>query len=174
MGYQWLIEVAKNHKEWIKIAKLYDVGDYAEDIVQETYIALMKYADADKILDEKGQVRKGYVFFTIKSLCFQYLNKRNKITKIGLDTLFNLSDENNLDEHKAYNDICMLIDKEIDNWHPYDKKLFKLYRDTEFSMRDISKETGISLISIWHSIKNYKEALNSKFMEDYNEYLKNN
>ena len=170
---KWLEQVAKHHKEWVKIANLYKVDDYAEDIVQEVYIALWKYADADKIIDVKGNVRKGYVFFTIKSLCFQYLNKRNKVEKIGIDTLFDLSSSENIDEHKAYNDICLMIDEEIENWHFYDKKLFKLYRDTDFSMRDIAKETTISLISIFHSIKNYKSILREKFQKDYDDYISN-
>ena len=41
------------------------------------------------------------------------------------------------------------------------------------SMRDIAKETNISLISIFHSIKNYKEVLNTKFMKDYQDYITN-
>jgi len=168
---KWLEQVAQHHKEWVKIANLYKVDDYAEDIVQEVYIALWKYADAEKIIDAKGNVRKGYVFFTIKSLCFQYLNKRNKIDKIGIDTLFNLTSSDNIDEHKAYNDICLMIDEEIENWGWYDRKLFKLYRDTDMSMRDIAKDTTISLISIFHSIKNYKEILRNKFQKEYQDYI---
>ena len=41
------------------------------------------------------------------------------------------------------------------------------------SMRDIAKETNISLISIFHSIKTYKEVLNNKFMKDYQDYITN-
>ncbi len=62
---KWLEQVAQHHKEWVKIANIYKVDDYAEDIIQEVYIALWKYADAEKIIDAKGNVRKGYVFFTI-------------------------------------------------------------------------------------------------------------
>ena len=39
------------------------------------------------------------------------------------------------------------------------------------SMRDIAKETNISLISIFNSIKNYKEILNTKFQKDYTDYI---
>jgi len=51
--------------------------------------------------------------------------------------------------------------------------LFKLYRDTDFSMRDIAKETTISLISIFHSIKTYKTILKEKFQKDYEDYINN-
>ena len=41
------------------------------------------------------------------------------------------------------------------------------------SMRDIASETNISLISIFHSIKNYKEILKTKFQKDYQDYITN-
>jgi DNA-directed RNA polymerase specialized sigma24 family protein len=170
---KWLNQVAQHHNEWIKIINSFGEYDYAEDIVQETYIALYKYADATKIIDASGNVRKGYVFFTLKSLFFQYYNKKMKVNKVSIDEQFTLFDDSNLDEHEAYNDICLLIDEEIKNWHWYDEKLFKLYRDSDMSMRDIAKETNISLISIFNSIKNYKEILNTKFNKDYQDYINN-
>ena len=44
MEYKWLEEVAKHHKEWVNTIQKMGEFDYAEDIVQESYIALMKYA----------------------------------------------------------------------------------------------------------------------------------
>lgn len=170
--YKWIEQVAKHHKEWVEV--IYKLGetDYAEDIVQESYMALIKYADAKKLIDENGKVRKGYVFFTLRSLYYQFYNKKKKVNKVSFDEQWEIFDDSNLDEHEAYNDICLMIDKELETWHWYDRKLFKLYRDSDMSMRDIAKETNISLISIFHSIKNYKEILNSKFEQDYKEYIK--
>ena len=173
MDNSWLAKVAEHHKEWVKVVQSFGEYDYAQDIVQETYIALWKYASAEKILDDKGEVRKGYVYFTLRSLYFQYYNKKIKITKVPFDGCWELFDDSNIEEHNAYNDICLMIDEEIDNWHWYDRKLFKLYRDTDMSMRDIAAETNISLISIFHSIKNYKEILNTKFQDQYDEYKNN-
>jgi DNA-directed RNA polymerase specialized sigma24 family protein len=172
-NYKWLEQVAKHHKEWVEVIHKLGEYDYAEDIVQESYIALIKYANADKLIDVNGNVRKGYMFFTLRSLYYQFYNKKKKINKVSFDGCWELFDETNVEEHKAYNDICLMIDEEIDNWHWYDKKLFKLYRDTDMSMRDIAKETNISLISIFHSIKNYKEILNTKFQKDYADYINN-
>jgi DNA-directed RNA polymerase specialized sigma24 family protein len=172
-NYKWLEQVAKHHKEWVEVIHKLGEYDYAEDIVQESYIALIKYADATKLIDVNGNVRKGYMFFTLRSLYYQFYNKKKKINKVSFDGCWELFDETNVEEHKAYNNICLMIDEEIDNWHWYDKKLFKLYRDTDMSMRDIAKETNISLISIFHSIKNYKELLNNKFMKDYQDYISN-
>jgi hypothetical protein len=96
-----------------------------------------------------------------------------KVNKVSIDEQFTLFDDSNLDEHNAYHDICLLIDEEVQNWHWFDEKLFKLYRDSGMSMRDIAKGTNISLISIFNSIKNYKEILNTKFNKDYQDYINN-
>lgn len=172
-NFKWLEQVAKHHKEWVKTIQKLGEYDYAEDIVQESYIALMKYANAEKLIDHKGDVRKGYMFFTLRSLFYQYYNKKKAINKVSFDECWELFDSSNIEEQNAYNDICLMIDEEIDNWHWYDKKLFKLYRDTDMSMRDIASETNISLISIFHSIKNYKEILKNKFEKDYQDYITN-
>jgi len=173
MDNSWLAKVAEHHNEWIKIIHSFGEYDYAQDLVQETYITLWKYASAEKIIDLNGNVRKGYVYFTLKSLYYQYYNKKKKITKVPIDGCWELFDDSNVEEHKAYNDICMLIDDELENWKWYDKKLFKLYRDSDMSMRDIASETTISLISIFHSIKNYKQILKQKFQKDYQDYINN-
>jgi len=172
-NYNWLEQVAKHHKEWIEIIHKFGEYDYAEDIVQESYIALIKYADASKLIDSNGKVRKGYMFFTLKSLFFQFYNKKMKITKVPIDGCWELFDDSNIEEHKAYNDICMLIDDEIKSWNHYDMLLFKLYRDNDLSMRDIATGTTISLISIFHSIKNYKIILKQKFQKEYDDYSNN-
>jgi DNA-directed RNA polymerase specialized sigma24 family protein len=173
MNNQWLAKVAQHHDEWVKVIHTFGEYDYAEDIVQESYIALYKYADADKLLDAQGEVRKGYMYFTLRSLFYQYYNKKKKVNKVNFDDQWELFDDSNIEEHKAYNDICLLIDEEIKNWDWYDRKLFKLYRDSDMSMRDIAKETNISLISIFNSIKNYKIILKEKFEKDYQDYITN-
>ena len=44
----FLIEVAKHHKEWIKTVTALGGGSYSEDIVQQMYIKLYKYAQGKK------------------------------------------------------------------------------------------------------------------------------
>ena len=173
MDNAWLGKVAEHHNEWIKVINTFGEYDYAQDIVQETYIALYKYANAEKIIDVHGNVRKGYVFFTLKSLFFQFYNKKMKITKVPIDGCWDLFDDSNVEEHKAYNDICLLIDEEIKNWNDYDMLLFKLYRERDLSMREIAKGTNISLISIFNSLKNHKAILKQKFQKQYEDYINN-
>jgi len=165
----WLSIVAKHHNEWIKVINSFGEYDYAEDIVQEMYITLYKYAKPEKIIKD-GEVSKGYVFFTLRSLYYQYYNAKNKITKVSLDDI-QIEYFNDIEQQEAYAKVCGLMDSYIEDWHWYDQKLFKLYRDTDMSIRKIAAETGISWVSIFNTLKKCKKDLNDKFNEDYDDYL---
>ena len=166
---KWLAIVAKQHKEWIHIVNSFGEYNYAEDIVQESYIALYKYANPDKII-ENGKVKRGYMFFTLRSLLFQFYNKKKKISKISIDdddNFLEIPDTNNTEENIAFHKLCTLIDKETESWRWYDRKMFNIYRYTDMSIRKIAKETSISWVSIFNTLKNCKEIIKEKFTEDY-------
>lgn len=168
----WLELVAKQHNEWIRVVNSFGEYDYAEDVVQEAYIALYKYADETKIIKE-GKVVRGYIFFTLRSIYYQYYNAKKKINKVSLDDeefKIQIPHNTQMDEQVAFNKICNMIDQELDGWHWYDAKLFKLYRDTDLSIRKIARETNISWVSIFNTLKNAKTIIRDKFGEDYLDY----
>ena len=104
---------------------------------------------------------------------FQYYNSKKKIKKVYLDdeeTKQQVEYIDSLDEQVAYNKICTLIDDHIDNWRWYERILFLLYRDSGLSIRGIAAETGISWVSIYHTLKAAKQELKEKFGEDYDDY----
>ena len=169
---RWLAKVAERHNEWIAIVNSFNEYEMAEDIVQESYLALYKYASEEKII-KNGVVSRGYLYFTLRSLYFQYYNSKKKIDKVYLDdeeTTTEIPNLDTLDEQVAYNKICQLIDEHIDNWRWYERKLFLLYRDSDLSIRGIAAETGISWVSIYHTLKHAKNELKEKFSEDYDDY----
>ena len=169
---QWLKRVAERHNEWIKIVESFGERNFQEDIVQQAYLIIYKYASEEKIV-EKGVVSRGYMFFTLRSLTFQYYNSKKKIEKVSIDDeefSFQIPNYSEMDEQIAFNKICTMIDDHIDSWRWYEKKLFTLYRDTELSIRGIAKETNISWVSIFNTLKHAKNELNQKFKEDYEDY----
>jgi len=168
----WLGLVVAEHDKWIEIIHTFGEFDYAEDLVQESYIVLFKYAKPENVI-KNNKISRGYMFFTLRSVLYQYYNKKNKIKKVSLDDpefVLYLENIDFIDEQKAFNKICLLIDEEIESWHWYNKKLFKLYRDTNLSIRGIAKETGISFVSIFHTLKKSKGKLKDMFGEDYLDY----
>ena len=153
---KWLGRVAERHQEWIEIINSFGEFDLAEDFVQEMYLTLEKYASEEKII-QKGSVSRGYVFFTLRSLYFQYYNAKKKINKVRID------DENNyeqipynseMDEEIGYSEFCSLIDNHIENWGWYDK----------------TSETKISWVSIFKTLKKSKDELKELFKEDYEDF----
>ncbi len=172
IGLDWLNIVASQHEDWIKIVNSFGEFNYAEDIVQESYIRLIKYAKPYNIIKD-NKVSRGYMFFTLRSVYFQYYNSKRKIQKVSIDdeeNLLQIADETNLEEHEAFNKVCTLIDEVAEEWNWYDRKLFKLYRDTDLSIRKIAAETNISWVSIFNTLKNCKTDVQSKLDETYEDY----
>jgi len=169
-GAEGLEIVARQHKEWIRIVNGFGEYDYAEDIVQESYLILYKYARPEKVI-ENNQIRRGYMYFTLRTTYYLYYNSKRKVSKVSIDDgIIQLEDKTDLREQEAYNMICEKIDNEIENWHWYDKKLFILYRDTDMSIRKIAAETKISWVSIFNTLKNAKNIIKDKLKEDYEDY----
>ena len=65
-----------------------------------------------------------------------------------------------------------ILYEETETWHLYDKMLFNLYHRSGKSIRYISKETSISVTSIFKNLKVSQEKLNKKFGINYQEYRK--
>ena len=65
-----------------------------------------------------------------------------------------------------------MIDEHIEDWRWYERRLFQLYRDSGLSIRGIAKETNISWVSIFNTLKNAKHELKQKFQDDWSD-LKN-
>jgi DNA-directed RNA polymerase specialized sigma24 family protein len=168
----WLKIVAKDHDKWIKLVESFGERQYQDDIVQEAYLALHKYTTPEKIIHD-GKVSEGYMYFTLKTITYQFYNAKNKIHKISLDdeeNILELVAEDTIEEQEAFHQICQLIDKEMESWSWYNRKLTELYRDTDMSIRKIAAATNISFVSIFNTLKNCKNEIKDKFQEDWEDY----
>tara|TARA_R100000951_G_C2651218_1_gene184467 strand:- start:1420 stop:1950 length:531 start_codon:yes stop_codon:yes gene_type:complete len=154
-----------------------------EDFVHETYLRLNKYVgNPEKIMYNETEVNRFYVYITLKNLWTDYNKAKSKYIVYKIDDYdgeynFNIPDwalyeEVSYDKEKAQEYILNKINEEVDSWdYWYDKKLFKLYYNTDLSLRKLANETNISVTSIFNSCKNYKEIIRSKFGEDFEDYL---
>lgn len=176
----FLKEVAKHHKEWVRTVTALGGGSYSEDIVQEMYIKLYKYADASKII-KNGELQKGYVFFTLKSIIYALAREKSLILKENIEN-YNSLDDTNYEEELAFQKFSNKIDDylhslekksktENNERYWYDGKMFQMYKDNDLSMRKLAKLSGISWVSIFHTLKNVKQDLRNNFQEDWEDYL---
>ena len=154
-----------------------------EDFVQEMYLRLNKYVkNPEKIMYNETDVNKFYVYLTIKNLYNDYLKERSKHHMVRLDdievtyevveTTSDAKLKQEVQKQKEEEKLVDQIQQEVGSWDRwYDQKLFKIYYETDISMRKLSADTNISVTSIFNSCKNYKEILNTKLAEDFQDYI---
>ena len=174
--------LSKSHSTWIAMGLSIGIPRHlVEDFVHEMYLRLNKYVgDPKKIMYNEKEVNKFYIYITLKNLWGDYAKARGKQKIIRIDDydvsfeIVDASAEDNViyAKQSAEDKILKKIQVEVENWeHWYDRKLFKVYYETDISMRKLAKETNISVTSIFNSCKNYKDIIKSKFGEDFEDYL---
>lgn len=161
--------LARQHKEWVKIVNSFGEYFLADDIVQETYIKIIRLNYIDKIVTDS--INKNIMWLILRSVYVDHL-RANKMMKVCIDDNINLSYiDFDLEKHEAFSTIEEKIQDEVDSWHWYDIKLFNLYRESKLSMRQIAEETNISLTSIFNTLSNCKERLRHAIGEDFADYI---
>ena len=163
--------LATKHKEWVKMAHSFGAGDYAEDIVQEMYLRLNRYVEEPDRIMYKGEPNKLFVWVTLRNMVRNFQNKKDLLVFSG-DMVEYDKEENAFDygEAEAFERLIEKIWESTTELHWYDKKMFEIYHTTEMSMRDIEKETKISLYSIFDTLKKTKSYVREKIQEDYEDY----
>ena len=153
--------IIDNYNDWIDLAKSFVGEELAKDVVQEAYLKIKQY---DK------EVNRAYMYLTIRSISYDILNVKSKVNKEDIcNYQFEVSDD--IEKKQAYNKLVIKMEAIINSWHWYDAMLFKLYKDTPMSLRSIAKETDISLVSIFNTIKRCKAIIKEQLQEDYEDYI---
>ena len=185
-----LAELSKRNDEWLRIAySICKDKHLSNDLVQKMYLRMRRYITNPEKIKKDGKINSLYIYVTIKNIFYQHKNTKKK------NQFFEYQEYDNFDESKVlyeYNsdmtssyeedvDVVNMeianqtlmnkIENEIQTWHWYDEKLFRLYYFTDKSLRKIAKETKISLTSIYNSCKNYRQIIEDKFGEDIEDFF---
>lgn len=177
---EYLKEIAKYHMEWVKTVRSLGGGEYSEDIVQEMYLKIFKYVDANKIIIN-NKLQKGYIFFTLKSILYEYSGKKKMFPKEDISNI-EIVNDGELESKLAFEKFCIKIDNYLKSLETkartennenywYDAKMFQTYKDEELSMRKLAKLSGISWVSVFHTLKNVKIDLKNRFQEDWDDLM---
>jgi len=163
--------LATKHKEWVKMAHSFGAGDYAEDVVQEMYIRLNRYIEDPERIMYKNQPNKLFVWVTLRNMVRQDQKKKDYLIYTGEMVEYDIAEEDyDLDQAEGFERLIDKIWEVMEDQHWYDQKMFEIYHTTDMSMRDIEKETGISLFSIFDTLKKGKEYVQEKIGEDYEDF----
>jgi len=172
-----LEKLADNHTLWIKMVVNMGCDKHiAEDIVQSMYLRIHRLVtDEKKIMYNDDEVNRFFIYVTLKNMFVDYVKARNKYKFFEYIETDDIQDDvefdsSQFDEQEAFHNLIDSMSSEIMGWERYDIILSSLYFKTNLSLRDIANGSGITLMSIYNSIKNYKNILNNKFIEDYQDY----
>jgi len=170
--------LAQNHKLWITMVLSMGASpDVAEDLVQSMYLRLYKYiSDPKRIMFNDKEINKFFVYVTLRNIYLDYRKLGSKYNFCEIDndvTSGNQEDEYNeiSERDMAFERLIDKIKEEMKSWHSYDRILSEKYLSTDYSLRDIANGSGISLTSIFHTMKKNKELLNELFIEDYEDFI---
>lgn len=165
-----LTKLYENHNKWNVIVKRLGAPNHvAEDLVMDMYIKMHNV--------NKNTVIKSidvYAYFVLRNLYFDYFKKQNvkRSKEVSIEELTNrlsCTDDKMIYELEDSNLFCMKSEivesKKIDDlelakntliW--YDRKVLDLHY-SGLTMRKISRDTGISLSSIFNTIKNARKTI---------------
>ena len=163
--------LASKHKDWVKMAYSFGAGDYAEDIVQEMYIRLNKYVEDPERIMYKGEPNKLFVWVTLRNMVRNFQNKKSMVIYSGDMVEYDQEEQPfDYEEAEGFERLIEKMWESTSDLHWYDKKMFEIYHTTDMSMRDIEKETKISLFSIFDTLNKTKNYVREEIKEDYQDY----
>lgn len=168
-----LNELASKHQDWLRMATKLGAGNWSEDIVQEMYLRLHRYVDNPDRIRHKatGEINTFFVYITISNMVKDLKRASIRFQKVSIDggSAGNwISQEDIENALQAMDlqlngwddpDVMELITEELNSWHWYDKQVFKIFLHEKTSLRKLSKETGISVTSLFNTMKNAKERI---------------
>jgi DNA-directed RNA polymerase specialized sigma24 family protein len=172
-----LEKLAENHKVWVRMVTGFGADiELAQDLVQSMYLRMHKYVkDENRIMYNDDEVNRFFVYITLKNMYRTYMNASNKFTFFEIredDVIDTELREFCFDEavDSAFERLMGKISAEMNTWHKYDKILSEKYLKSDYSLRDIANGSGISLTSIFNSMRENKRILKEKFSEDYEDF----
>lgn len=161
-------ELSKHYNELYEIALKITKGNDidAQDLTQEVYVIMLEY-EQDKLqkIYDNGHLK----FWVARVMLNQYLRSSSPFKKKHHTYL---KDENaiicDLRHDNSESDIrdkvileerLELVNDIMNDLHFYDKTLFKVYYETDHTIRSLAEATGISTTSIFHTIKNVRNYI---------------
>ena len=166
-----LAVLAKRQTDWIRMCKSFGASDdLAQELVQEMYVRLYKYVDdAEKIMYNETEVNTFFVYVTLRNMYTSLMKAKSRFEFVDVSILEDelIFEEANVEAEIELQTLYEEIWETADDWHWYDKKIFHLYHNTDMSIRTLADETKISARSIFNTLKNARERIQTDCNETY-------
>ncbi len=161
--------LSKRHEEWIRMAKSFGAdNDASKDLVQDMYLRMHKYVkDPEKIMYNEKEVNTYFVFVVLRNL---FISSQKSLSFSQLKAIEDAYELPNYEMEEAHNNLINELWDEVETWHWYDAKLFRLYHTTDMTIKNISEATKISERSIWNTLDNGRKKIQESKKQAYKKY----
>lgn len=172
-----LEKLADKYDDWFNMAHSFKISkDQARELVQEMFVRIFDYVkDPQKIMYNETEVNTFYIYITLRNLYYANIHTSGKKNPIVHST-DEITDDNfkgmyedsldNIQEKEEEEALFERVENLVEDWYWYDKGIFNLHYHRGMSMRQIAKETKISLSSIFNTLKNAKEVIRKEIPRD--------
>jgi hypothetical protein len=166
MGKDKLTEIASHHDKWVRTVEGFGVGYYAEDIVQEMYMTLVRTNSIDKAFRD-GKLYVGFIYICLRNACVNYNVKKSRVQKVDIDetnvTRDDIILEGRTTEQKIeFEELSNEIRETLRNEHWYYEKVYDIYTSPDApSYRQMARDTTISFMTIYGDMKKIKHLIKS-------------
>tara|TARA_B100001059_G_C17826711_1_gene581854 strand:- start:1592 stop:2170 length:579 start_codon:yes stop_codon:yes gene_type:complete len=159
-------------------------GQYHEDITQDLFLKM--YAEIEKAENNPAMINRFLdrisdsgtfkLYKTVKNMYIDMIRKEKKY--ISLDDNIGYVKRHaseNFEEQpevilESEKDIDKLIDEYVNSFYWFDKKVFNLYRyEFKNHTSNMSKDTKLSVSTIYRTVKRCKVKINDKLKDQYYE-----
>ena len=156
-----LSRLYRKHTSWVLMAERMMPLNYpmtAEDVVQEVYLKIYqelrdkKLKSTTIIID--GQPNYAIVYLRIRNIIADMMRSEKSSIPLSAD----IEDK----EVESAAEFYEKIDKVIDNFQWFHKKMFTLYSKEFRSIRKLSEATKISYKTVFKTVKECKEEIKRK------------
>lgn len=165
--------LAKNHKEWVSIVERFGEHTFAEDIVQEMYLKVIRRNHFDKCIIN-GKVNRSYVYMILRTLHGDFDRYKKVLIKKKVDVSecrFLEYEQEDTEEQEAYESVKERIKQETLTWHPFDRLTYEIYTEKQLSIRKIAEKSNIHYMTIFTTLKRCKQKLRDNVGESYEDYI---
>jgi len=155
-----LEKVFKDHKKWINTTiKMGCTREQAEDIVGEMYVNVGTMLNKGLDITYGDEVNYFYIYRALRNAFINFKKKQVKEQSISID----LTDGLKQPEYIDFESVNEEVEKELDKFHWYDKKVYNLIQ-YEYSIRELSEKTNISYHSLYNTYRGVKKKLKEKIL----------
>jgi len=161
--------LAIDHEKWINVVE--NMGSnkaICEDIVQDTYIKVAMMKNPRKLLYNESEVNYWYFCLMLRSTFVDYVRKMKLQASAEFVTP---KDDVDMDKEEAWEKMYIMVISRINEFGRYGSVLSQMYFKTDYSLRDLSDMSEISLTSIYNSIRKYRDQLQEELGDDWEDYL---